>query len=322
MRLGRNFTNLLYFEYLPPEDQRRLEGGELAVADMDALVQVVAKGDIVRQVQAAKSLGLNHVELDGAVPNPYLELSASAREGTRDAARGARVTMSLHMPYSYIGAALCAPDEFNRRAAVGLQRRYLEFASSVGCEYCVLHPGVTPFYHASGKYFEHVRSSLIKSLLELGEAAGKLGLALHLENNTAFENVFIEPEEVCAVLEEVRENGVEIYFCFDIGHWLTRIDVGEKTPNRPELVIEEIPSGFFKELHLNDYVPGKRIFHPPLHEGAGVLKRKNLEHYFELVKAKGAELVVVETAFKVKEQVMRREQIMREETEYLRSLVG
>jgi len=322
MRLGRNFTNLLYFEYLTPEDQRKLEEGELLVADMDALVQVKAKGDIVRQVLVAKSLGLDHVELDGAVPNPYLRFSTTAKEETMGAARKAGITLSLHMPYSYISAALCAPDELDRRAAVELQRRYLEFASSVGCEYCVLHPGVTPFYHANGKYFEQVRSSLIKSLLELGEAASKLGLTLHLENNTAFENVFTEPEGVCAVLEEVRENGVEIYFCFDIGHWLTRIDVGKKTPNPPELVIEEIPSGFFKEIHLNDYVPGKRIFHPPLQEGAGVLKRENLKRYFEFVGAKGAELVVVETAFKVKEQVMRREQIMREETEYLRSLVG
>ena len=322
MRLGRDFTNLLYFEYMAHEDQKRLEGGELAVAGMDALVQVEAKGDIVRQVQVAKSLGLDHVELDGAVPNPYLRLSESAKEEARGEARRAGITLSLHMPYTYISAALCAPDEVDRRAAVELQRRYLEFASSVGCEYCVLHPGVTPFYHASGKYFEQVRSSLIRSLLELGETAGKLGLTLHLENNTAFENVFIEPEEVCAVLGEVRRNGVEIYFCFDIGHWLTRIDVGKKTPNPPELVVKEIPSGLFKEVHLNDYVPGKRIFRPPLQEGAGLLKRENLSRYFELVKAKGAELIVVETAFKLKEQVMRREQIMREETEYLRSMIG
>lgn len=322
MKLGRNFTNLLYFEYLSPEDRRRLEGGELAVADMDALVQVAAKGDIVRQVQAARSLGLDHAELDGAVPNPYLGFPPSAGDEVRDAARRAGITLSLHMPYSYVGAALCAPDEFDRRAAVELQRRYLQFASRVGCEYCVLHPGVTPFYHASGKYFEQVRSSLVKSLLELGEAAGRLGLTLHLENNTAFENVFIELEEVCEVLEEVEENGVKIYFCFDIGHWLTRIDVGGKTPNPPELAVGEIPSGFFKEVHLNDYVPGKRIFHPPLQEGAGLLKRENLRRYFELIEAKGAELVVVETAFKLREQVMRREQIMREETEYLRSLVG
>ena len=322
MRLGRNFTNLLYFEYLTPDDQRRLEGGELAVADMDALVQVEAKGDMVRQVQVAKSLGLDHVEFDGAVPNPYLGFPLSAGEEVRDATRRAGITLSLHMPYSYVGAALCAPDEIDRRAAVGLQKRYLEFASRVGCEYCVLHPGATPFYHASGRYFEQVRSSLIKSLLELGEAAGKLGLTLHLENNTAFEHVFIEPEEVCAVLEEVEKNGVKIYFCFDIGHWLTRLDVGGKTPNPPELVVEGIPSGFFKEVHLNDYVPGKRIFHPPLHEGAGLLKRENLRRYFGLIEAKGAELVVVETAFKVREQVVRREEILKEETEYLRSLVG
>lgn len=313
---------MLYFEYLSEEDKRKLAAGEISVADMDAAVQVVAKADIARQVSAAKATGLDHVELDGAVPNPYLDFTGEARREARDFAARHSITLSLHLPYSYVGASICAPDEFDRRAAVGLQRRYIEFSADIGCKYCVLHPGVAPFYHARGKYLEQVKAGLLKSVCELGGLAMARGVELHLENNTAFDNIFTEPHEICEVLEGARESGVKVHFCFDIGHWFTRADTGGEIPNPPEKIIEEIPSGWFKELHLNDYIPGKRIFHPPLHEEVGLLKRENLERYAELVAWKGAELVVVETAIKTKEQVLQREEILRKETEYLRSIFG
>ena len=145
MKLGRDFTNLLYFEYLSEADKRKLEAGELSVADMDATAQVRAKGDIARQVRVAKDLGLDHVELDGAVPNPYLEFTEQARQRARKTAEQAGITLSLHLPYSYVGASVCAPDESDRRAAVELHKRYIEFASGVGCNYCVLHPGSCRF---------------------------------------------------------------------------------------------------------------------------------------------------------------------------------
>lgn len=322
MRLGRNFTNLLYFEYLGEEDKRRLEAGELSVADMDATVQVTAKGDIARQVQVAKATGLDHVELDGAVPNPYLTLTGEAKQEVKSAAERAGISLSLHLPYSYVGANVCAPDEIDRQAAVKLHKRYLEFASSISCEYCVLHPGVVPFYHASGKYLGLIRANLVRSVLELGEFAAAREVVLHLENNTAFDNVFYELEEVSSVVEEVRRHGIDVYFNFDIGHWLTRADVGKPVPNPPEKIIEEIPDGMFKEVHLNDYVPGKRIFHPPLQEGLGLLKRENLVRYAQLVRDKGAELIVVETAIRTNEQVMRRNEIMQGENGFLRAIFG
>ncbi len=322
MRLGRNFTNLLYFEYLSEADKRRLELGELSVADMDATVQVTAKGDIARQVQVAKAMGLDHVELDGAVPNPYLTFTGEAKREAKSAAERAGISLSLHLPYTYVGAGVCAPDEIDRRAAVKLHKRYLEFASSIGCEYCNIHPGVVPFYHASGKYFDLIRASLVRSMLELGEFAAARKVVLHLENNTAFDAVFVEPEEISSVIEEVRGQGVEVYFNFDIGHWFTRADVGKPVPDPPEKIIEEIPDGMFKEVHLNDYVPGKRIFHPPLQEGLGLFKRENLVRYAQLVRDKGAELIVVETAIKTKEQVMRRNEIMQGENGFLRTIFG
>ncbi len=322
MRLGRDFTNLLYFEYLSDEQKRALEAGEFSVADMDATVQVTAKGDIARQVAATKELGLDHVELDGAVPNPYLAMDEEARKKARSAAERAKITLSLHLPYSYVAASTCAPDEIDRQAAVELHKRYIEAASGIGCQYCILHPGVVPFYHASGKYFDLIRASLVKSVLELGEFAVSQKIVLHLENNTAFDAAFFEPEDICSVLEEVEKEGVKVYFNFDIGHWFTRADVGRPIPNPPESIIEEIPGGMFKELHLNDYVPGKKIFHPPLQEEVGLLKRKNLLHYAQLVRDKGAELIVVETAIKTKEQVMRRNEIMQGESKFLREIFG
>jgi len=322
MRLGRDFTNLLYFEYLSDEDKRRLEAGEIVVADMDAVVQVTAKADIMRQVSVAKATGLDHVELDGAVPNPYLNFTDEKKHEVKDFAAKHGITLSLHLPYSYVTAAVCAPDEFDRQAAAGLQKRYVQFAADIGCKYCVLHPGVVPFYHATGKYFELVEASLVRTVTELGEFALRHGVELLLENNTAFDNVFVEPQEICAVLEKVRENGVKVHFNFDIGHWFTRADVGRSIPTPPEKIIEEIPSGLFKEVHLNDYIPVKRVFHPPLHDQIGLLKRENLERYAELVAWKGAELIVVETAIKTKEQVLQRDEILRKETEYLKSIFG
>lgn len=321
MRLGRNFTNLLYFDYLDAESKRRFLAGELTIADMDAAVQVVAKKDIAKQVLTAKALGADHVELDGAVPNPYLAFSEEDKQKARNIAQENAISLSLHLPYSYVGANLCAPDELDRKMAVDLQKRYLEFASDIGCKYCVLHPGVVPFYHKDGKYLEQIKASLIKSLTELASFAAERGIDLHLENNTAFDGLFSEPVEVCEVLEEVKKMGLDVYFCFDIGHWLTRVDVGQRILNPPENIVEEIPNGFFKEVHLNDYIPCKRVFHPPLHLGLGMLRKENLERYLELIIEKGAEIVVVETAASDREHVMRRDEILREETKYLKDIL-
>jgi len=322
MKFGRDFTNLLYFNYLSEEDKKKLEAGEIGVPDMDAMVQMTAKGDIPGQVEAAKRYGLDHVELDGAVPNPYLSMAKEEKQKAKDAAKKTGITLSLHLPYTYVAGSSCAPHENDRQAAAQLMKRYIDFAAEIGCVYCNMHPGVVPFYHAVGKYFELIRNSLVKTLLELGEHAKQRGVILHLENNTAFDGCFFEPDELCSVVEEVRGQGIEIYFNFDIGHWFTRADVGRPLPNPPEKIIEDIPDGLFKELHLNDYVPGKRLFHPPLYEGVGPLKRENLVRYADLVKKKGAELIVMETAVKTPEQVLNREKLIQNENDFVRGVFG
>jgi sugar phosphate isomerase/epimerase len=322
VRLGRDFTNLLYCDYLSEEDFNKLKSGELKVPDMDALVQVRAKGDVIGQIAAAKRYGLDHVELDGAVPNPYLEMGEEEKRKIRETAKRENITLSLHLPYTYVGGSTCAPYETDRRMASELMKRYIDFASEIGCTYCNIHPGIVPFYHAIGKYSELIRNSLIKTLLELGEYAKERGLMLLVENNTAFDGCFFEPDELCSVVEEVRERGVEVYFNFDIGHWFTRADIGRPLPDPPERVVEQIPEGLFKALHLNDYVPGKRLFHPPLHEQLGPLKRENLIRYAEMVKRKGAELIVLETAFKTVDQVLNRDKIIESENAFVREIFG
>lgn len=83
MKIGRNFTNLLYKDFLDEENREKLMSGEYEVHDIDALVQVEAKKNISRQIEAAEEGGMDHVELDGSVPNPYLEFAEEEKEEAR-----------------------------------------------------------------------------------------------------------------------------------------------------------------------------------------------------------------------------------------------
>lgn len=322
MKIGRNFTNLLYTNYLDDEEKRKFLSGKISVAGIDVEVEVEAKADIEGQVEAARAFGIDHVELDGTVPNPYLKFDEDQKRGAKEVSVSNDVSLSLLLPYAYIASNLCSPEEYSRQSAVKLQRRYVEFASDVGCKYCVAHPGGVPFYHASGKNLKKVRSNLIKSLVELEKFASDRGVALHLKNNVASDLVFIEVDEVVSVVKEVRKKGADLSFCFDIGHWFTCADVGKPIPPQPESILKQIPAELIKELHLNDYVPGEGVLYPPLNEQLGLLKRENLKRYAELVKRKGAELIVVSTTLRSEEQVGRSNEVLREETRYLRSLFG
>ena len=77
MRIGRDFTNLLNTSFLTEDEKKQLKAGTLTVADMDAKVQDKAKKDIINQVKVASEVSLDHVELDGGIPNPYLQMSSS-----------------------------------------------------------------------------------------------------------------------------------------------------------------------------------------------------------------------------------------------------
>lgn len=321
MKLGRNFTNTFVLNKLSKEDQSKVLSGEYDLFSMNALGLVKFKKDVLSQIKLAKEFGLDHVELDADVPNPYPDFSKEERKRVREEAKREGISLSLHLSYSNAGSSVCSLQELDRKKAVELQKVYIDFASDIGARYLIMHPGTAPFYMVSELYLERLKEALVKTLIELGGYAKEKNLLFHLENNVAFDNIFVEPEDCIEVVEEARKKGTEVYFNLDIGHWFTRADCGRNIPDEPERVMERIPKELVKELHLNDYVPGKKTFHPPLHLESGPLKKENLKKYFEIVKKLEPELIVLETAYKYLDQVQNRRKILEEETAYIKSII-
>ena len=321
MKLGRNFTNTFVLDKLSAAEKKKVLSEEYDLFSMNALGLIKFKKDISSQIKLAKEFDLDHIELDADVPNPYPDFNEEEREKVREEAKEAGISLSLHLSYSNAGSSVCSLQELDRKKAVELQKVYIDFASDIGARYLVMHPGSAPFYMVSEIYRKRLEEALVKTLVELGNYAKERNLLLHLENNVAFDNIFVEPEDCIEVVEEVRKKGIEVYFNFDIGHWFTRADCGKELPDEPERVMERIPKELVRELHLNDYVPGEKTFHPPLHLETGPLKRKNLENYFEIVKKLEPELIVLETAYKYLDQVKNRKKILEEETAYIKELM-
>jgi sugar phosphate isomerase/epimerase len=322
MRLGRTYTNFLVYDYLSDDEKRMVASGKIDLASMSAIALKKAKTDVERKIKLTREIGFSHVELDADAPSPYLEFDAQRKQAVRDSAKSHDVTLSIHLPYSYISGSTCCPQEADRAIAVELHKRYIEFASGIGAKYLVMHPGSMPPYQTIGRHRNRAREALTKSLVELGKLASDRGLALHLENNTAPWGIFTELEECTSIVREARELGADVYFNFDIGHWLTRAEVGKPIPDPPESVLEPLPPDMLKELHLNDYLLDEHKYHPPLHLELGFLKRGNFERYARLVKRKKVEVVVLETALQDVEQVLDRERILAGESKYIREAFG
>ena len=322
MRLGRDYTNCLVFDYLSEAEKKAFKEGKLDIGSINALALHKAKLDVNRQIEVTREIGFGHVELDADLPNPYINLSKEERAKIKRVAEYNDVTLSLHLPYSYVGGAVCCMQEIDRTTAVELHKKCIEFASDIGAKYIIIHPGSVPFYHAVGKYKERTHRALVGSLVEIAEFASNCDIALHLENNVAFDNAYSEVGDCVLAIEDARQQGVDVYFNFDIGHWFTRADVGKEIPSPPEKAMEILPREWLKEVHLNDYVPGKKMFHPPLHLEWGLLKRENLRRYAEIAKRKGVEVVVLETALKNNEQVIDRKNLLRTESQYVREIFG
>ncbi|MEM3518851.1 MAG: sugar phosphate isomerase/epimerase family protein [Candidatus Hadarchaeales archaeon] len=320
MKLGRDYTNCLVFEHLSDEEKRAFERGEIDLGSMNALALEKAKLDVQKQIDVTLELGLQHIELDADSPNPYLRLDEKQRNDIRNMAEDSGISLSLHLPYSYVGGSICSLQGTDRRMAVDLCKECMRFAADIGAESVNVHPGSAPFYQRYGRYMEQIRASLFKSLLDLSKYAKELGLCLLLENNTAFDGIFSEVGECLSLISELREKNAEIYFNFDIGHWFTRADVGQEIPNPPESIMEQIPPDFIKELHLNDYVPVEKMFHPPLHLELGLLKFGNLQRYARIVKMKRVELIVLETSLKSVEQVLHWEEFLKRETDFVKQI--
>ena len=89
MKLGRNFTNTFVLDELSEEEKKKVLSGEYDLFSMNALGLVKFKKDILSQIKLAKELGLDHIELDGDVPNPYPDFSKEEREKVREEAKEA-----------------------------------------------------------------------------------------------------------------------------------------------------------------------------------------------------------------------------------------
>ncbi|MEW6040087.1 MAG: sugar phosphate isomerase/epimerase family protein [Elusimicrobiota bacterium] len=320
MRLGRDFTNLLNTSFLTEEEKKLLKEGKIAVSDMDAKVQIKSKRDIINQIKVAKETGLDHVELDGGIPNPFLEMSAAEIRAGRDFSEKNGITLSLHIPYTFVCASTAAFQESDRVMAVEMIKKYLNVAGELGCNNVVMHPGAVPFYQTLGEYGKMVLRSVVKSLLEIVPLAEKKKLSFHLENNTAFDGVAFEIPECLEIIKEVNAKGHNVKFCFDIGHWFTRVDVNLKVHNPPESILNEIPNGIFSQVHLNDYIPVVKKFHPPLHYQKGLLKKENLVNLIRKLARKGASLIVVETAVREVDELLNARELMDAESKYLREV--
>ncbi|MEW6556191.1 MAG: sugar phosphate isomerase/epimerase family protein [Elusimicrobiota bacterium] len=321
MRIGRDFTNLLNTTFLSDDEKRKLKEGTLTVADMDAKVQIESKRDIVNQINVAADVLLDHVELDGGIPNPFLQISSSAVLKAKKTAYKKNITLSLHLPYTYICAAVCAFQKEDRELAVGLLKLYIDFAAKLNCINIVMHPGSVPFYQAVGLYRKQVTENLLKSLRDLVPYTYRKGIMFHLENNTAFDSILVDIEECLEILEMIDSRGKTIKFCFDIGHWFTRADAGCQVPNPPENIMNTIPEKYISQVHLNDYIPVVKKFHPPLHYQSGFLKKENLKNLFEVFRKKKVEIVVLETAVREVDELLNTSEIMKKEAEYVKDIM-
>jgi len=327
MRLGRNFTNMLETTYLTEAQKEDLKAGKLTVPDMDATVQGKSKADIIGQVDVVKTIGLNHIELDGGVPNPFLAMSDDEVTKAKKYAVEKDVSISVHLPYTFVAQSVVTFQEEDRIAACALMKRYIDFAQKIGARLVNMHPGSVPFYQATGKYLDLANESLIKSTKELAVYCKEKGLLMHVENNTAFDTIGVENDDMLELMKNVRVDGLDVKYCFDIGHWFTRAlpMFGKKELADPvESIIETIPAEMLYEVHLNDFwinpdpkgqPPFK--FHPPLHRQQGFLKRANLENINKLFKEKGVEVIIVETAVRDMNDLLNGIDVLKEESAYL-----
>lgn len=317
-KIGRNWTNTFVFDKLTADEQKKVLEGSYDLFSMNALALVRFKEDVAGQIELAKKYGLDHVELDCDVPNPYPEFPSEIRKKIKEKARENGISLSVHLTYSNAGASVVSLQEIDRMAAVGIQKTYIDFANDIGARYVVMHPGTAPFYMVSDLYMSKFKQQLLKTLVDLARYSTDRGIKFHLENNVAFDNIFVEPEDIIEVINAARSKGAEVYFNFDIGHWFTRADKGRPLPEDPVEVMNKIPAGLVCEIHVNDYIPGKFIFHPPLTLTEGPLKGEAFSRYAALVKKLNPEVLVFETAFKTLEQVRDRENIIERETAYIK----
>ena len=320
IKIGRNFTNTFTIEALDGETQQKVFASN-NLYTLNAYGMMKFKSNIERMVELAVELGIEHLELDCDVPSPYLETSQKRRKQIRRLFEQNSITTSTHLPYTMSSCSnICSLQGIEREIAIVISKAHLQFAADIGSQCAVIHPGKIPFYFIAPEFTEKIHENLVKSLTYLAKYSSERGVKLHLENNTVFNNIYVEVEDCLRAVKDVRDAGGEIYFNFDIGHWITRAKKNKTLPDPVENIISQIPSDIVYEFHLNDYIIESDTFHPPLVEELGELKIKNLENYAQLVRNLGVKLIVVETAFYNIDQIKNRYQIIRDELKYLNKI--
>ncbi|MEM3421523.1 MAG: TIM barrel protein [Candidatus Hadarchaeum sp.] len=315
--LGRNFKNCLLIEHLDEREKLAFIKGELSLSSINPKVLKKAKLNVERQIEIITDLGMSHLEIELDSTDAYLDFYPEKRERINELAKANELTLSVNLPHSFTNGGIGSLREEDREAATEIQKKHIQLAADIGAKYVSLCPGNVPAENRTGNYREMVHNSLVNSLVELGKFANELGLALHLENNVAFDGICYEIDECLRLVKRVREQGVPIYFNFDIGNWLTNAEFTRQTMAHPESSLASISPDYIKELHLSDYVPEEMTLRPPLHLELGMMKHYNLEHYARLAKIKKAETVVVETEIKSLEQAINYKDVLRNETDYL-----
>lgn len=322
-RIGRDFTNLITFEFLEPELKEKFVKGELSVSDMDAIAQIRVKKNVVRQIELAKETGLNHVELDGGIPNPYLNMDEDEINKIVKSAEKHDVTLSLHLPYTFIAESTCAFQEEDRVVAVEYMKRYLDFANRIGCIGAIMHVGSIPYYQADKEYLKIMEAQAVKSLIELASYSTKISdgrMKLHLENNTRWDVALVTLEECLPVLEKVRDSGADIKFCFDLAHEFTLKETIDEIPKNPELRYNDVPAEYLSGIQIGDFIPETRLFHPLLFREEGRMKAENWKNAFKILIKKGVEFIVVETAVRERIDMINGLELQAMEARWIRSV--
>lgn len=158
------------------------------------------------------------------------------------------IEIQVHAPLSDINIAGANP--YMRESALNEIIKTMNSAGNLGVKVMTLHPGFrTPLYRRP----EKVREETKKSLKILEKHAMENGITPALENMPdTFITVGREPWE----LEEMTE-GLEIYWCFDVGHSNTTETMDDF------LRYEER----FANIHLHDN-NGEKDEHLPIGDGS------------------------------------------------------
>lgn len=322
MKLGRDFTNLLNIYFLSEEEKTLLKEGKIKVPNVDAKIQCIVKKDVKFQVEMARKTNIEHIELDGSIPNPYLDMNETTLTEIKKMSEDNGITLSFHLPYTFVATSISCLQEEDRKLAVKYMKEYIVKAQKMGCKTLILHPGSIPFYLREDDYLKKIKENLIKSLQELSHFSYNLGTILHMENNTAFDNFLYECDDCLEIVKEVNYLRNTLKFCFDIGHWFTRKDIGLEIPKDYEKIIQKIPQEYIYEMHINDYIPVEKRFHPPLHYKIGLLNDEKIKIILNLLKQKNTKILVIETAVREPYELLNSQYILFEETNYIKKLLS